>query len=111
MGRGHLDGDNRNALALSALRDTALESLNGLSISGHWADHVGRVANGIAQARDRSEAADVVRDNLESQRAAISGVNADEETINLLQFQRAYQASARLVSVVDEMTQTLLALV
>ena len=111
VGREHLDGDNRNALALSALRDTPLESLNGLSIGGHWADHVGEVASGIARARDRNAADELVRQNLGSQQAALSGVNADEETINLLQFQRAYQASARLVSVVDELTQTLLSLV
>ena len=50
-------------------------------------------------------------ENLESQQQTISGVNADEEAINLLLYQRAYQGSARFISVVDELIQTLLSLV
>ena len=37
-----------------------------------------------------------------------SGVNLDEEAANLLKFQQAYQASARVVSIADEMFQTLI---
>ncbi len=109
--REHLPGDNRNALALAQLRDKPVESLAGRSLTEHWGDHVADVAIRIGQARDQAGADAIVRENLQSQQAAISGVNADEETINLLQFQRAYQASARLVNVVDELTQTLLNLV
>ena len=39
----------------------------------------------------------------------VSGVSTDEEAINLMAYQRAYQASARFLSVVDELIQTLLA--
>jgi flagellar hook-associated protein 1 FlgK len=38
-------------------------------------------------------------------------VSIDEESINLLQFQRMYQGAARLISVADEMTQTLINLI
>ncbi|NJL31868.1 MAG: flagellar hook-associated protein FlgK, partial [Phycisphaerales bacterium] len=57
------------------------------------------------------ESASIVRENLESQQQSVSGVNTDEETINLLAFQRAYQAGARFLNVVDEMYQTLLQIV
>ncbi len=40
-----------------------------------------------------------------------SGVSIDEESINLLNYQRQYQGAARYISVIDEMTQTLLSLV
>ena len=106
-----LAGDNRNALELAALRDKSLSSLNGLSITRAWSNEVETVGTRIAQARDDQDAFSVVRDNLQGTQAAISGVNADEETINLLAFQRAYQASARFITVVDELTQTLLSLV
>jgi len=45
---------------------------------------------------------------LESQRDALSGVSMDEEAVNMIQQQRAYQASARFITAVDQMMQTLL---
>jgi len=110
-GQERLAGDNRNALALAALRDEPLAALNGLSVTRAWSRQVEEVGTNLAQARDNQEAFGVVRENLEGRQAAISGVNADEETINLLAYQRAYQASARFITVVDELTQTLLSLV
>jgi flagellar hook-associated protein 1 FlgK len=41
----------------------------------------------------------------------VSGVDADEETLNLIQFQRQYQAAARFINVVDEMLQTLIGII
>ncbi len=109
--RDRLPGDNRNALAIAALRDQSNAKLNGLSITRAWSNEVETIGTRLAQARDQQSAATVVRENLGARQAAISGVNADEETINLLSYQRAYQASARFITVVDEMTQTLLGLV
>lgn len=110
-GQELLTGDNRNALALAGLRDEPLAALNGLSITRAWSREVEEVGTQLAQANDDRESFGVVRENLQSRQAAVSGVNADEETINLLTYQRAYQASARFITVVDELTQTLLALV
>ncbi|MER3427132.1 MAG: flagellar hook-associated protein FlgK [Pyrinomonas sp.] len=45
-----------------------------------------------------------------AQRESVSGVSLDEEAINLMQYQRAYEAAARFLKVADEMTQTLIAL-
>lgn len=47
---------------------------------------------------------------LENLRASVSGVSIDEETASILQFQRAFQASARIISVVDELLQTTLSM-
>jgi flagellar hook-associated protein 1 FlgK len=47
---------------------------------------------------------------LSVQRDAASGVSLDEEAINLLQYQKAYEAAARFLKVADEMTQTILSL-
>lgn len=46
----------------------------------------------------------------QAQRDAISGVSLDEEAINLLQYQKAYEAAARFLKIADEMTQTILQL-
>lgn len=107
----NLAGDNRNALALGALRDASLKELGGLSLTRAWSKEVEGIGQTLSQAKNDREAFTVVRENLEGRQAAVSGVNADEETINLLAFQRAYQASARFITIVDEMTQTLLGMV
>ncbi len=108
---GKNPGDNSNALAMAALRDQPLAELNGLSLTQHWNRHVEDFAVRQAQARQQYQADTVIREGLMSQQQSVSGVNADEEAIDLLQYQRAYQASARLLTVIDEMLQTLIAAV
>ena len=48
---------------------------------------------------------------LTQQRDAVSGVSLDEEMTNMIKFQRAFDAAARLVNTADEMFQTLLNMV
>ena len=45
-----------------------------------------------------------------AQRDAVSGVSLDEEAINLLRFQKSYEAAARFLKIADEMTQTIMSL-
>lgn len=45
-----------------------------------------------------------------AQRESVSGVSLDEEAINLMQYQKAYEAAARFIKIADEMTQTILSL-
>jgi flagellar hook-associated protein 1 FlgK len=45
-----------------------------------------------------------------AQRDAVSGVSLDEEAINLMQFQRAYEAAAKFLKIADDLTQTILSL-
>jgi len=47
---------------------------------------------------------------LENMRASLSGVSIDEETASILQFQRAYQASARVITTIDQLLQVTLAM-
>jgi flagellar hook-associated protein 1 FlgK len=68
------------------------------------------VGGGAAAAKTNASARAMVHDSLQSQRDAISGVNIDEESISLLDYQRQYQAAARVISTVDQMTQSLLSL-
>jgi len=101
--------DNSNALAMARLGQQSPVS-GGSSISQKWEAQVQTLAIRIGQAQQQLDAATIVRENLQVQQQAYSGVNIDEETINLMAFQRAYQGSARFLGVVDEMMQTLLQL-
>lgn len=105
------EGTNETALAIALLREQGVDSLEGLTLENAWLKTVERVGVTTAGAKTRSEATRLVRENLEAQRASISGVDADEETLNLIQFQRQYQAAARFINVVDEMLQTLIGII
>lgn len=108
---GAEEGSNEAALAIVDLQNKSLASLNDASISESWRRVVDRTAVSARSARTRADAEGQVRASLEAQRAAVSGVSIDEESINLLGFQRQYQAAARFIATVDELTQTLISLV
>ena len=48
--------------------------------------------------------------NLEEQRGALSGVSIDEEVTNLIRYERAYQAAARVIEVANDLMEELLSL-
>jgi len=104
-------GTNEAALAIANLREAKVESLGEVSLLESHRRSIERVAVASSGARTRADATGQVRASLEAQRAGVSGVSVDEESINLLNFQRQYQASARLISTVDQLTQVLLSLV
>lgn len=103
--------ENGTALQIAQLQDKPLDSLQGRAITTAWRDSAQAVGVQTAAASTTLEAAANVKSSLEAQRAGVSGVSIDEESINLLNFQRMYQASARVISVADQLTQTLLNMV
>ena len=100
--------DNAGALAIAALHTKGNDFFGGQSISAAWRDAAQQVGADAQGASSQANAASLVRQNLEAQRAAISGVSVDEESINLLSYQRQYQGAARFITVVNDLTQTLL---
>lgn len=100
--------ENGVAMAMTALRDTALTSLGGSTLNGFWNASTQTISADNSNARTQSQATGAVKDSLDNQIAALTGVNLDEEAINLVQYQTMYQASARYIGVLQEVTQTLL---
>jgi len=105
------EGDGTNATALAALQDQAVAALGGTSLNEYYTATVADLAVSLSAATSAAEAGAVIYDSLTAQRESISGVNLDEETVNLITYQRAYQGAARYMTVVDEMLQTLLSLI
>jgi flagellar hook-associated protein 1 FlgK len=103
--------ENATALEIAGLQTRGIEALGGRSIPELWRSTVQGVGTQAGSARSLAQAAEVVRDSLEAQRLSVSGVSIDEESINLLNFQKQYQGAARVISVADQLTQTLLSLV
>ena len=104
-------GDNQTALAIAALESAKLPSLGGASLKEKYQSFVNEIAVAAADARNDAEATAVVKETLLAQREALSGVSLDEEAINLMRQQRAFQGASRLIAAVDEMMETILALV
>lgn len=108
---GSDDGKNEAALAIAGLRTAKLSTLAGQSLNDLWSGAVGRNAVSLQTANARADSLSTVRQSLEAQEAALSGVSTDEESINLITYQQQYQGAARFISVVNDMTQILLQLV
>lgn len=108
---GQSEGSNETALAIAGLRERSIDNLGGVTLQEAWRQTTESIAVAGAGARTKVDSTGQVRQSLDAQRAAISGVSIDEESINLLTFQRQYQASARFISTVDELTQLLISLV
>lgn len=102
---------NGTAKMISELGDTAINGLSGRSLNSYWSNHAQGVAVEVSGARAGADSARIVRESLETQRAGISGVSVDEESLNLLSYQRQYEGAARIVTAAQEMFDTLLALV
>jgi flagellar hook-associated protein 1 FlgK len=104
-------GDNQTARAIAALESAAITSLDGSTLKETYQGMVNQIAVASSTAKTSAEAAQVVRSTLEAQREGLSGVSLDEEAINLMRQQRAFQGAARLVAAVDELMKTVLSLV
>ncbi|MCH7729421.1 MAG: flagellar hook-associated protein FlgK, partial [Planctomycetes bacterium] len=98
VSRGGFGEDSENAVLLAGLFDAALDAQSGLSIANIYEQLVGNVAQTAAGTRAVSDGFRAFKNTLEGQHLAISGVNIDEEAINLIGLQRAFQASARVIT-------------
>jgi len=105
--RTGIDGDSSNAVALAAFLDRPLDTGDGKSIGQVYGELVARVTQGSSVAKSVANGFRTFEGTLQGEQLAISGVNLDEEAINMMSFQRAYAAAARLIRVIDEMLELL----
>ncbi len=104
-------GDNTNALAILDLEQQRFSELGG---NDTFVSYYGKIVStlGVEAARNR-QAQQGYEDSLiqlQNLRDGIDGVSLEDEMINLLQYQRSFEASAKFLSTVDEMMSTLITL-
>jgi flagellar hook-associated protein 1 len=92
---------NGNLTALAALRETG-------GFEARLTDRVSGNAAAIAGRRDVAAAQSAIRGGAVASRDNATGVNLDEEAVNLMRFQQAYQASSRVIQVARDTLQTIL---
>jgi flagellar hook-associated protein FlgK len=101
-------GDGANLGRLLEMRDLSIDNLGGLSVESFYSDLASEVGFETKRATDLIAGEEEILSFLEEQREAISGVNIDEEMVNLVQYQQAFQASSRFINTVNEMTEVLI---
>lgn len=99
-GAGALDGSIGDAIG-------ALGTSAG-SPDSQWSAVVVDLGVRSASATSRAKVAEVARSTAEQQQLAQASVDTDEETVNMLAFQRAYEGAARVLTAMDEMLDTLI---
>jgi len=120
LGITGLPGDGSLALLIAQEQNNALETvpevlnstqwnptlpgfLKGQSVSQSWRTLIAEWSSDISRNRAFMEGTNNVKNELMLLRTSESGVNLDEEAVNLIRFQKGYAMAARIVSVVDGM--------
>ncbi|MBT8370214.1 MAG: flagellar hook-associated protein FlgK, partial [Deltaproteobacteria bacterium] len=105
---GDKPGDNGNAIAIANLQTALTMNGNTTTYDAYYGSLVSKVGSAVQQAGSYYDHQSQMVLQLENQRESISGVSIDEEMINLVKFQNAYQAAAKLISTADQMMETVL---
>lgn len=101
-------GDNRIALAISKLQHERLMDEGHSTLEESYLKMIGRIGLESGKAQLDQEQSEGILVQAKSIRERISGVNLDEETANMVRYQHAYQASAKVMQAADEMFRTVL---
>lgn len=106
-GQGGGVGDNSNALALADLQNE--HAVGGdTTFNGSYARLVSDVGNKTRSLQVNGSAQETLTTELETAQQSISGVNLDEERVNLMYYQQMYQANARVIETAASLFDTLL---
>ncbi len=95
-----------NAGALMELRD--VQMFDNATLQDGWAGAIAQVGTRTQSAQYASNMSTAIANNLERDRTAVSGVNLDEEAAKLIQYQQAYQASAKMLQIAQSIFDSLL---
>lgn len=103
-------GDNTALLDFLTLQNTAIEELSGMTFGEFYGGLVSQVGFDIESTNEGANIENFLLDNLNARREQVSGVNVDEELVNMIQFEQAFAASSRFIQVVNNITDELMAL-
>lgn len=101
-------GNGDIAASIARLAEEPLESLGGQSVLSAYRALVGNVASKTQGVRNAYNAFSQVQKSLQNRRDMVSGVSIDEEMVDLMRFQQAYIAAARVIQAVDNLVNELL---
>lgn len=105
-----LSGDNRNAEALAALSTTTFAAGGTTTTTEEYAAILGMAASTARQAMDQSAVREAALAQTETMWEQRVGVSIDEEMVDLITYEKAYQAASKLVALADGLYDTVLSM-
>jgi flagellar hook-associated protein 1 FlgK len=99
-------GDGKNALKLARLQSIPL--INGETLEQYYTSFVSSLGVAAQKAELMVEHQETIMKNLDGLRESFSGVNIDEEMTNMIMYQHAYSAAAKVMTAMDEILNTLI---
>ncbi|MEO5666539.1 MAG: flagellar hook-associated protein FlgK [Bdellovibrionota bacterium] len=101
-------GDNRQLLAIADLEDKPIFENGQANFTNYMSSMVGNMGVEARSVRENLDTQTSVMGQLDSMREETAGVSLDEEAINMLKFQKAFDANAKMIQVADSMMETVL---
>jgi flagellar hook-associated protein 1 FlgK len=102
-------GGNGNALNLAALQSA--QTLGGTTFAGYYGQLGSQVGSDIATAQSAADTGNQVLTQAQTVRSNVSGVSLDEEASRLIQFQTGYEAVTKMITILDNITSSVLAMI
>jgi flagellar hook-associated protein 1 FlgK len=110
-------GDGQNAAAVAALKQEVrtFTTTGGFSLTGTFDELYSSTVNYVGSVKSKAETdvavAKASQASAQQKRDELSGVSLDEEFANLIKYQKAFQASARIIKTASDMLDQLVALI
>ena len=101
-------GDNTNALAIVRLKNKLTMSNGVASFDDFYMSTIGQLGVQGQETHQMVENRGYLIEQLINQRESVSGVSLDEEMTNMIKYQHAYSAAARVITAMDEMLEVLI---
>lgn len=101
-------GDGSGAAAIASLKQASMGSLGDVRPDDYFRAVIARLGAESQQAQRRSGTYQVLVEKVDNQRQSVSGVNLDEEMVEMMRSQQAFEAAARIVTTMDEMMDTII---
>lgn len=101
-------GDGTNATQIFQLQTATQSSLGGATPDTYFAATISALGGQTAEAQNQQNLTGSLLQQSQTQQQSVSGVNLDEETAKMVQFQNIYSAAAKFISVTNDMLQTLI---
>ena len=96
---------------MMGLQSESISALDNDSIGNFYGDTISGVGFEISQAGSSREIGYFLLQNLETRREETSGVNVDEELVDMVRYEQSFNAASRFIQVLNELSDEILSLI